>query len=66
MVERASAAETQPAGRDEAASAAADALWYKDAIIYQLHIKAFFDSNDDGVGDFPGLASRLDYVQSLG
>jgi maltose alpha-D-glucosyltransferase / alpha-amylase len=40
--------------------------WYKDAIIYQLHVKAFFDSNDDGIGDFVGLTSRLDYLQVLG
>ncbi|WGF89306.1 maltose alpha-D-glucosyltransferase [Marinivivus vitaminiproducens] len=40
--------------------------WYKDAIIYQLHVKAFFDSNDDGIGDFAGLMQRLDYIQSLG
>ncbi|MBA3520569.1 MAG: maltose alpha-D-glucosyltransferase [Rhizobiales bacterium] len=40
--------------------------WYKDAVIYQLHIKAFFDSNGDGVGDFAGLMQRLDYVESLG
>jgi len=40
--------------------------WYKDAIIYQLHIKAFFDSNGDGIGDFGGLMQRLDYVESLG
>ena len=32
-----------------------DPLWYKDAIIYELHVKAFFDSNDDGIGDFRGL-----------
>jgi maltose alpha-D-glucosyltransferase/alpha-amylase len=44
----------------------ADALWYKDAVVYQLHIKAFFDSNDDGFGDFRGLASKLDYIQELG
>ncbi len=43
-----------------------DALWYKDAVIYQLHIKTFFDGNDDGIGDFKGLAAKLDYVQSLG
>ncbi len=43
-----------------------DPLWYKDAIIYQLHVKAFQDSNGDGVGDFPGLTQRLDYVASLG
>jgi trehalose synthase len=40
--------------------------WYKDAIIYQLHVKAFFDANGDGVGDFAGLMQRLDYVQELG
>jgi maltose alpha-D-glucosyltransferase/alpha-amylase len=40
--------------------------WYKDAVIYQLHIKAFFDSNGDGIGDFAGLMQRLDYVESLG
>src|SRR5947209_4171403 len=39
-----------------------DSLWYKDAIIYQLHIKSFFDSNNDGIGDFPGLISKLDYI----
>lgn len=40
--------------------------WYKDAIIYQTHIKAFFDSNDDGVGDFQGLCRKLDYIAELG
>ena len=45
---------------------AGDALWYRDAVIYQLHIKAFFDSNQDGIGDFGGLAQKLDYVQQLG
>ncbi|MEO8752061.1 MAG: maltose alpha-D-glucosyltransferase, partial [Casimicrobiaceae bacterium] len=44
----------------------ADAHWYKDAVIYQLHIKAFFDANDDGVGDFHGLTEKLDYVKDLG
>lgn len=44
----------------------ADPLWYKDAVIYQLHIKSFFDSNDDGVGDLPGLIAKLDYIASLG
>ena len=41
-------------------------LWYKDAIIYQLHVKSFFDSNNDGIGDFPGLISKLDYIADLG
>src|SRR5215213_2465501 len=40
--------------------------WYKDAIIYELHIKAFSDSNADGIGDFGGLLSKLDYLQELG
>jgi maltose alpha-D-glucosyltransferase/alpha-amylase len=43
-----------------------DPLWFKDAIIYELHPRAFFDSNGDGVGDFEGLAQRLDYIQDLG
>jgi maltose alpha-D-glucosyltransferase / alpha-amylase len=43
-----------------------DPLWYKDAIIYELHPRAFFDSNSDGVGDFRGLAQKLDYLQDLG
>ena len=43
-----------------------DPLWYKDAVIYQLHIKSFFDSNNDGVGDFEGLMSKLDYIADLG
>ncbi len=49
-----------------AADAQDDALWYKDAVVYQLHIKAFFDSNGDGLGDFPGLIEKLDYVRDLG
>ena len=40
--------------------------WYKDAIIYQLHVQSFFDSDDDGTGDFPGLIQKLDYLGSLG
>jgi maltose alpha-D-glucosyltransferase / alpha-amylase len=43
-----------------------DPLWYKDAIIYQAHVKSFFDSNNDGVGDFRGLTEKLDYLQGLG
>jgi maltose alpha-D-glucosyltransferase/alpha-amylase len=43
-----------------------DALWYKDAIIYQLHVKAFADSNNDGIGDFAGLTEKLGYLQDLG
>ncbi len=43
-----------------------DPLWYKDAVIYQLHVKSFFDANNDGIGDFAGLNAKLDYVSSLG
>src|SRR5919199_3602440 len=43
-----------------------DPLWYKDAIIYEVHVRAFRDSNDDGIGDFRGLIEKLDYLQDLG
>src|SRR5262245_13938379 len=43
-----------------------DPLWYKDAIIYEAHVRAFFDSDANGVGDFPGLTQKLDYLQDLG
>jgi maltose alpha-D-glucosyltransferase/alpha-amylase len=43
-----------------------DPLWYQDAIVYQLRVPSFFDSDDDGVGDFSGLTSKLDYLQDLG
>src|SRR5690554_4626535 len=43
-----------------------DPLWYKDAIIYQVHVKSFYDSNNDGIGDFPGLIEKLDYIADLG
>jgi maltose alpha-D-glucosyltransferase/alpha-amylase len=51
----------------QAPDAARDvADWYKDAVIYQAHVKSFFDSNQDGIGDFPGLTQKLDYLQGLG
>jgi maltose alpha-D-glucosyltransferase / alpha-amylase len=43
-----------------------DPSWYKDAVVYQLHVRTFFDANDDGIGDFAGLAGKLDYLQALG
>lgn len=43
-----------------------DSLWYKDAVFYELHVKAFQDANGDGIGDFQGLRERLDYLQDLG
>ncbi|VIO78317.1 Trehalose synthase/amylase TreS [Bradyrhizobium ivorense] len=52
--------------KEKIATATADELWYKDAIIYQLHVKAFADSNNDGIGDFAGLTEKLGYLQELG
>jgi maltose alpha-D-glucosyltransferase/alpha-amylase len=46
--------------------ASQDAFWYKDAVIYQVHVRTFYDSNGDGIGDFRGLAQKLDYLQDLG
>ncbi|HEY0564005.1 MAG TPA: maltose alpha-D-glucosyltransferase, partial [Terriglobales bacterium] len=43
-----------------------DPLWYKDAIIYEVHVRSFYDSVDDGMGDFAGLTQKLDYLQDLG
>jgi maltose alpha-D-glucosyltransferase/alpha-amylase len=43
-----------------------DTFWYKDAIIYQLHLKSFFDADNDGIGDFKGLMQKLDYIAELG
>src|SRR4030065_693861 len=43
-----------------------DPLWYKDTIIYELHVKSFYDSNGDGIGDFRGLTEKLDYIEDLG
>ncbi len=48
------------------ATAPEDPLWYKDAIIYQLHLKSFFDADNDGIGDFKGLIEKLDYISELG
>ena len=45
---------------------ASDPTWYKEAIIYELHVKSFFDASGDGIGDFKGLTQKLDYLQSLG
>jgi maltose alpha-D-glucosyltransferase / alpha-amylase len=47
-------------------SYARDPLWFKDAIVYETHVKAFFDANGDGIGDFAGLLEKLDYLQDLG
>ena len=58
--------QSAPADVAAAAEPAADSLWYRDAVIYELHVKAFFDSNNDGIGDFPGLIRKLDYLRELG
>ena len=42
-----------------------DPLWYKDAVIYQLHVRAFFDGNNDGIGDFPGLIQKLETNKAM-
>jgi maltose alpha-D-glucosyltransferase / alpha-amylase len=56
-----------PNGRGERTGVpTVDPLWYKDAIFYEIHVKAFNDSNDDGIGDFRGLTAKLDYLQWLG
>ena len=60
------AAKAKPARRGKVSTLSDDPLWYKDAIIYQVHIKSFFDANNDGVGDFPGLIAKLDYIAELG
>ena len=51
---------------NRAQGSASDPLWFKDAIIYELHVKAFADGNGDGIGDFQGLIRKLDYLQALG
>ena len=43
-----------------------DPQWYRDAIFYQIHVKSFFDSNNDGIGDFEGVTQKLDYIKDLG
>ena len=43
-----------------------DPLWFKDAIIYEVSVRAFYDSNADGIGDFQGLIQKLDYLEDLG
>jgi maltose alpha-D-glucosyltransferase/alpha-amylase len=54
------------AAREPSPALPADPLWYKDAIIYEVHVRAFRDSSGDGTGDFAGLTEKLDYLQDLG
>jgi maltose alpha-D-glucosyltransferase/alpha-amylase len=53
-------------GRQQEVAERSNPLWFKSAIVYEAHVKAFFDSNNDGVGDFVGLTRKLDYLQELG
>lgn len=62
----ATATSGQQAVRIERRTKAAAPYWYKEAVIYQLHVRAFYDSDDDGIGDFAGLTQKLDYLQELG
>ncbi len=55
-----------PPAPTAAAPESIEPTWYKDAIIYELHVRAFSDSTSDGTGDFPGLTSKLDYLRDLG
>src|ERR1700740_334201 len=52
--------------RRRAAAAGDDPLWYKDAVLYEVHVRAFADSDGDGMGDFRGLTGKLDYLRDLG
>ena len=55
----------RPAG-DPPSFSGGDPLWFKDAVIYEVPVRAFFDGNDDGCGDLAGLTSKLEYIQELG
>jgi maltose alpha-D-glucosyltransferase/alpha-amylase len=57
---------TKTQQESQALAQQAENLWYKDAVIYQLHVRTFCDSNGDGIGDFRGLTNKLDYLQELG
>src|SRR5437660_11293449 len=62
MVHRAAALQSTRAGQ----RLIGDSLWYKDAVIYEVPVRAFCDSDGDGIGDFKGLTGKLDYLQDLG
>ena len=59
-------ARAQPGAGYELSPPEDGSLWYKDAIVYQVHVRAFYDSDGDGIGDFRGLRQKLDYLQDLG
>src|SRR5580704_1500407 len=62
----ASATTTAEARRPRPTGWADDPHWYKDAVIYELRTRSFYDSNGDGIGDLGGLAAKLDYIRDLG
>src|SRR5713101_3727362 len=66
QVEAPRSASERPRRRGRMITRLNEPLWYKDAIIYEVHVRAFLDSNADGIGDFRGLAQKLDYLQDLG
>jgi maltose alpha-D-glucosyltransferase / alpha-amylase len=66
MADSPTAAQAQTSETHIATSLESVPLWYKDVVIYQLHVRAFYDSNGDGIGDFVGLTSKLDYLQDFG
>ena len=55
-----------PSSKDVPITSPADTLWFKDAIIYQLHVRSFRDSTGDGIGDFRGLLDKLGYFEEMG
>ncbi|MDB5970522.1 MAG: maltose alpha-D-glucosyltransferase [Hydrocarboniphaga sp.] len=60
------AVKKKPAQRRKPSTLSDDPNWYRDAVIYQVHVKSFFDANDDGIGDFRGLIDKLGYIADLG
>jgi len=62
----ASKARADPVVRGPTSLKPPDPLWFKRGVIYELHVRAFFDSNGDGTGDFRGLTAKLDYLRDLG
>jgi maltose alpha-D-glucosyltransferase / alpha-amylase len=65
-LDRAANVEPQSSVTNPKSPLSSDPLWYKDAIIYEVHVRAFYDSNADGIGDFPGLTQKLPYLHDLG
>jgi maltose alpha-D-glucosyltransferase/alpha-amylase len=66
MSNREKATATKAKSRQEVSTPIVVRDWYMDAVIYELHIKSFYDANNDGIGDFAGLTEKLDYLQNLG